>query len=78
MRKLAVIALVALPLGACLSPAQIRERETQACQGYGFTPGTPEFSQCLMTVDQERLNRRAAAAASSKTCTYGNGIMNCY
>ena len=69
-----------LALGACMTPEQIRQAETQACQGYGFSPGTAEFSHCLMTVDQERLNRKAAAAAASSStmCHYGNGMMFCY
>ena len=78
MTKYLAFAALALSLGACVSPAQIRQRETAACQAYGFAPGTDQFSQCLMTVDQERLNRRAAAARSSTQCSYGNGQIFCY
>ena len=80
MRRFAPLAL-ALALGACMSPAQVREQESHTCQGYGFSLGTDQFSHCLMYVDQERQNRRAAAAraaaSSSTTCTYGNGMMFC-
>jgi hypothetical protein len=32
----------------------------QRCTGYGFTPGTPDFSRCLMAADS---NQRAIDAA---------------
>jgi|SRR6516164_3189755 hypothetical protein len=55
---------LAAALGSCASPAEVQQREHLACQGYGFTSGTPEFSSCLLFVDQARLNRNAVEDAS--------------
>jgi hypothetical protein len=63
-----------LALGACsVSPAEVQQREHLACQGYGFTSGTREFSSCLMFVDQARLNRIAVEDAAGNAHAYSMG-----
>lgn len=37
-----------------------RERVFNSCRAYGFREGTPEFSQCLMQVDQATQQRNSA------------------
>lgn len=46
-RMLMVLGLVGLGLAACASPEELREADANACQGYGFTPGTPDFANCM-------------------------------
>jgi len=54
-RRIALAAALALLASGCA--AQIREHEVTTCAGYGFQAGTESFANCLMTVDQARLNR---------------------
>lgn len=35
----------------------IQQRLIAQCRAYGFTEGTPEFSQCLMQIDMARKQR---------------------
>ena len=36
-----------------------REPDADKCAGYGFTPGTNEYAQCNMQLDQQRMQERA-------------------
>jgi hypothetical protein len=51
----APLALTALVVAACVSPAEQKAADTKQCQGYGFTPGSDAFANCMMTI----ANRRA-------------------
>jgi hypothetical protein len=44
MQKLLIAGSLGFVLTACADPAA-------TCQGYGFTPGTTEYSQCQMEID---------------------------
>jgi hypothetical protein len=54
-------------LSACtpeLKEKQVQE-DAAACQTqYQAKPGTPAFTQCMLVLEQRRLDRRAAAAAA--------------
>jgi hypothetical protein len=75
-RRSAYVAFVGitLALGGCVSPEQIRANEQATCAGYGFEPGSTDFAQCMMTVDQERRNREAAAATAWDAHVYSTPI----
>ena len=51
----ALAALVTLALTGCGTPEDLRRMDEARCQGYGFTPGTPDFAACLQ---RESLARR--------------------
>jgi hypothetical protein len=36
-----------LGITGCASPEELRQQDEAACAGYGFQPGTPDFSACL-------------------------------
>ena len=55
-----ILALLLAALAGCAGDILARERS--ACQAYGFTPGSENFAQCMMTVDQSRKNRAAVIA----------------
>ncbi len=46
-------ALVALT--ACVTPEELRMQDEATCRGYGFTPASKDFANCLQ---QESLARR--------------------
>lgn len=43
---------------------QYRERLAAQCSDFGFTPGTPDFSNCMMQLHQAGEQRRAAIGAA--------------
>jgi hypothetical protein len=57
-------------LAACgPTPAEQRAMDQNSCAGYGFTPGTDAFANCMMTTAQRRANaeqRRADQAAADR------------
>jgi hypothetical protein len=60
--------LVILTLAGCNSPAEVEaarfERADQACQRFGFSPGTPSHAQCMeRQVANERARQQMAGAA---------------
>lgn len=68
MRKLLVagsVAFVGLILSACADPAA-------TCAGYGFKPGTNEYANCQMAVNE----RNRATAASIAAASSNMGVMN--
>lgn len=56
LRSGLLLGLILVATG-CASSAEKRQRYTNylqsTCVGYGFRPGTTQFSQCLMMVDQQ-------------------------
>jgi hypothetical protein len=53
-------------LGGCVSPEEQRAMDQQQCSGYGFSPGSDAFANCMMKTTQQRdaqaaADRRAAA-----------------
>jgi hypothetical protein len=68
MRKLLIagsFGFVGLILSACADPAE-------TCAGYGYEPGTIEFADCQMSVDQQNSDRAAAFSKASSNM----GVMN--
>jgi hypothetical protein len=49
------VCAVALALGACVSPEELRREDEATCAGYGFHAGTDAFASCLQ---KESLARR--------------------
>lgn len=47
----ATLALTAVVLGGCISPAEMAARHRQACATYGFQPGTEAYANCLLMLD---------------------------
>ena len=58
---------VILGLSGCAShpwgPETEIDKETIACQGYGFYDGTPEFADCMKFVSRERAKRTGPLVA---------------
>ena len=46
-RKLVVLSCISLGLAACVSAEEQHHADANACQGYGLTPGTTEFANCM-------------------------------
>lgn len=65
------VAGVTLALSGCAShpwgPETEIDKETIACQGYGFYDGTPEFDACMRFVNRERSKRAAPLAPAPPT-----------
>ena len=74
MKTLMMVA-VGLALTAC---GQIREartaRDIDRCSGYGFQPGTVEFAQCRMKMDE----MRAKASGGNSACSLSGNTLICY
>jgi len=53
--------------GALIQKAEAKnlEKNTEACQGYGFQKGTTEFANCLMTLDQNNKKNQVIQDSSS-------------
>lgn len=55
MRRAAValfaIALGGLALSGCIGPREMARRHQITCEGYGFTPGTEAYANCLLQLD---------------------------
>jgi hypothetical protein len=54
--RLLLIVAVALPLGACMSAAEIAANDDAACRSAGAKPGTPAYVKCR----ENRANQRVA------------------
>jgi sRNA-binding protein len=72
MRSLAicVLGLLGAFLGGCNSEGQ-QKIDMQACSGYGFKQGTPEYANCMMQTAQ---NRAAQQAANQRQQSYNDTI----
>lgn len=79
MTRAAAVALVSLALAGCAeleaelatltaSPQELHQQRLdearQDCAAYGWTPGTPEFAQCMQDVHTQDSARRAALGAA--------------
>lgn len=54
IRALAVAAFV---VTACVSPAEQKAADTKQCEGYGFSPGSDAFANCMMTISNRRADQ---------------------
>lgn len=61
MRRLTALFLFAL--AGCATQEQLTAQDRGRCLDYGFQSWTPEFSQCMMLLDQQRRSNAAAANA---------------
>lgn len=52
--RTAALLCVAILAGCAMPNERWAQRIAQDCVGYGFTPGTPEYSNCLMVSDQSQ------------------------
>jgi hypothetical protein len=70
LAKLAGIgAFVLIALGSANSGKQqlsYKQRLNERCSGYGFKPGTADFSNCLMQIDSQNI----AAGANQSRCMF--------
>jgi hypothetical protein len=55
-----VLATAITLLAGCVSPEEQRAMDQRQCSGYGFTPGTDAFANCMMNVTQQRDAQTAA------------------
>lgn len=81
MMRWTMVAVVFLLAGCARgpSPEQIGQQETSQCENYGFTPGSPLFSNCFERVDQNRISQASAyhrMMVQHYLATYGHPI--CY
>lgn len=49
--KIACVIGVSLMLSACMSPEEHQAMLQQKCSGYGFTPGTNAYAECMQRQD---------------------------
>lgn len=54
------MAVSAILLTACVSPAEMAAADRRTCTGYGFAEGTDAFSNCMMQADMRRKDQNAA------------------
>lgn len=59
-----VLLVTMLLLAACANPEELARQDRETCVGYGFTPGTDAFANCLMKTAQARETNRTARAAA--------------
>jgi hypothetical protein len=57
LSRLLLIVAVALPLGACMSAAEIAANDDATCRSAGAKPATPAYVKCR----ENRSNQRAVA-----------------
>jgi uncharacterized protein HemX len=57
--RLVVLSAIGL-LAACVTPEQQRAADQQQCAGFGFTPGSAPFANCMMRIAQQRQAETAA------------------
>jgi hypothetical protein len=58
--NLSILAAVVGLLVGCVSPEEQRAMDQQQCSGYGFTPGSDAFANCMMHTSQQRDAQTAA------------------
>jgi hypothetical protein len=51
------LAAMTIGLTACVSPAEQKAADSKQCQGYGFSPGTDAFANCMMTISNRRTDQ---------------------
>jgi len=56
--RLLLIVAVALPLGACMSAAEIAANDDAACRSAGAKPGTPAYVKCRENRSNQRIAQR--------------------
>lgn len=70
--------VVAFGLFGCASDEEMRRQYVAdvnaQCRAYGFKPGTPEFSNCLMQIDVDR--QRSAEMQRQQAIGQGAVMMN--
>lgn len=65
MRRMMILAGVALALVGCTTPEERMARYRDRCQNtFGFTPNTEAFSNCLMQQENQRQRSIDAALAA--------------
>lgn len=59
---LGFVAVVAAGLGACASPEQRQQanlyQDGSTCAGFGASPGTPAYTECMLTQQSRRDNKQ--------------------
>lgn len=55
----------------CVTPEQVRQQMISKCSSYGFKLNTPEFSNCLMQLDQ----KKAASEDREQACLAASGYI---
>jgi hypothetical protein len=81
------LGLLSLLLVGCVSQEQIRARQAAAeaaedakCRSYGAQPGTQQYFECRMTINQQKATAEAIAEANrqatySQMMTTGGAMM---
>jgi hypothetical protein len=57
MKRFILVAAMAAALSGCLTPEEQMAADDGKCRNFGAVPGSPEYLQCRMFVEQER-NRK--------------------
>lgn len=63
MRKFLIIAALPIFTG-CANPQQVQALDDGKCRSYGMRPGTAEYAQCRMNMENNRALNRAARATA--------------
>lgn len=73
MKKLFLLACVALSLSACDlfmgKPTSTVATATRDCKELGYTPGTPEYDRCLVNMKEAAAAEKKAKAKPKKRTT---------
>ena len=51
------LAMAAIALTGCVSPAEQKAADSKQCASYGFTPGGDAFANCMMTIENRRADQ---------------------
>jgi hypothetical protein len=66
MRRILLVSAIAMLLSGCVTAeernAQIAASDDGQCQSYGAAPGSQEYYQCRMTLNQQRQANNLAVA----------------
>lgn len=65
----------AFPVAGCNMSERLAEAAANRCASYGFSPGTPEFAQCQMNVDQANRQMLAGYMGMQMQANQQNAIL---
>ncbi|MDS4069528.1 MAG: hypothetical protein RKO24_07895 [Candidatus Competibacter sp.] len=60
LKRFAILVLASWLASACVSPEEQRAADAQHCAGFGFTMGTSDFANCMMSTANQREAQQAA------------------
>ncbi|SEF42573.1 hypothetical protein [Nitrosomonas ureae] len=71
IKSLIIMYIITFAVLGCVTPEQVRQQMISKCTSYGFKLNTPEFSNCLMQLDQ----MKAASEQKEQSCLAASGFV---